>query len=153
MICNTCNNKGIENQAGGNKFWYCKTCKDEITENPYSHMFVMPSPGDGLLDQLADAAHEELLDEMDSLHYDTRACNSGRYKCGAEIGDIAWADSEIEEDTDDVELDVLDTMDYPYSSAGRVGLIMDLLEDGDIDSEQALELLKLSTSNPPEDTF
>lgn len=136
MICNTCNNEGIENQAGGNKFWYCKTCKDEIGKNPYSHMFVMPSPGDGLLDQLADVAHEELLDEMDSLHYDTRACNSGRYKCGAEIGDIALA---IEDCT------------LPYSPH-RVELIIDLLDDGSIDQEQALQLLK-SSSNSPEDTF
>ena len=30
MICGKCNTKGIENQAGGNSFWYCRGCKDEI---------------------------------------------------------------------------------------------------------------------------
>ncbi len=32
MICHKCKNKGIENQANGKTFFYCRTCKDEITD-------------------------------------------------------------------------------------------------------------------------
>lgn len=34
MICHKCNNQGVENEALGKKFWYCRTCKDEITAAP-----------------------------------------------------------------------------------------------------------------------
>jgi hypothetical protein len=30
MICTKCHSDGIENQALGKTFWYCRTCKDEI---------------------------------------------------------------------------------------------------------------------------
>lgn len=30
MVCNKCKNDGILNQANGKKFYYCRTCKDEI---------------------------------------------------------------------------------------------------------------------------
>ncbi len=30
MICGKCNTQGVENQAGGSSFWYCRSCKDEI---------------------------------------------------------------------------------------------------------------------------
>lgn len=30
MICTKCNNAGILNSAGGNDFWFCTTCRDEI---------------------------------------------------------------------------------------------------------------------------
>lgn len=29
--CKVCQNPIIENEAGGKKFWYCRTCKDERT--------------------------------------------------------------------------------------------------------------------------
>jgi hypothetical protein len=30
MNCPKCNNEAIENQAMGESFWYCRTCKDEV---------------------------------------------------------------------------------------------------------------------------
>lgn len=30
MICIKCNQSGILNQANGNSFYYCRTCKEEI---------------------------------------------------------------------------------------------------------------------------
>lgn len=30
MICTKCNQSGILNQANGNSFYYCRTCKEEI---------------------------------------------------------------------------------------------------------------------------
>lgn len=39
MICTKCSNPGVENQAGGKTFWYCRTCKDEImAEEPMSDL-------------------------------------------------------------------------------------------------------------------
>jgi ribosomal protein L37AE/L43A len=34
MICPKCGDKGVENSALGKKFWYCRTCKDEIGLTP-----------------------------------------------------------------------------------------------------------------------
>jgi hypothetical protein len=31
MICTKCNSKGVENQALGKTFYYCRSCKDEIS--------------------------------------------------------------------------------------------------------------------------
>jgi hypothetical protein len=31
MICTTCKNEGVENEALGKKFYYCRACKVEIT--------------------------------------------------------------------------------------------------------------------------
>lgn len=30
MICTKCNNDGVESQALGKTFYYCRTCKEEI---------------------------------------------------------------------------------------------------------------------------
>lgn len=32
MTCSKCKSKGVENQANFKKFWYCRTCKEEIVE-------------------------------------------------------------------------------------------------------------------------
>ncbi len=42
MICGKCRQPGVENQAMGKTFWYCRTCKVEILLEPYKHQ---PAPG------------------------------------------------------------------------------------------------------------
>lgn len=32
MICKVCYNKAVKNQALGKEFYYCRTCKEEVTE-------------------------------------------------------------------------------------------------------------------------
>ena len=34
MICTKCSNEGILNTANGKEFYYCRSCKEEITLQP-----------------------------------------------------------------------------------------------------------------------
>ena len=35
IICPKCRDNGVKNSAGGKEFYYCRTCKEEITEDGY----------------------------------------------------------------------------------------------------------------------
>lgn len=41
MICQKCNNPGVLNSANGNDFYYCRSCKDEITLEAVSDLEII----------------------------------------------------------------------------------------------------------------
>lgn len=46
MNCKVCKDPIIENEAGGKKFWYCRTCKDERTIWGYELPKLEEKPSD-----------------------------------------------------------------------------------------------------------
>lgn len=53
MLCTKCNSEAVENHALGNKFWYCRTCKEEISTKA-GNMTLSEQEMDDIQKQVAD---------------------------------------------------------------------------------------------------
>jgi hypothetical protein len=60
MICNQCKNEGVENQALGKTFYYCRTCKIEIFLEP-----VVRTDAQEEVDKLFDEWFKNIPQTMD----------------------------------------------------------------------------------------
>jgi len=45
--CNKCSNQAVENFAGGNQFWYCRHCKDEVVVHDYAYLKAAKAKAEG----------------------------------------------------------------------------------------------------------
>lgn len=52
MICPKCKTEAIENYALHKKFFYCKVCKDEVTENSGKPNHITLGQYDTLIEEL-----------------------------------------------------------------------------------------------------
>jgi hypothetical protein len=73
MICQICKNDGVLSSAGGNNFYYCRTCKIEI---------VLTEPQKAVDDELLDW---DGLDAMDSIGVPYCLGGSKLISCGCMV--------------------------------------------------------------------